>query len=211
MRKNKGSFTLIELLVVIAIIAILAAMLLPALAKAREKAQQITCVNDLKQLTLGITMYADDYKGCYPYTILSCGGGALTDCNVAYKLFSYVNAPQVYDCPVSQDNNCTTATGSPCGVWAQRTDQVINAGLLPANFTLAYAWNEQWTTEGRKISSAPEPSKTVSIQDSTAGLISPWALDRFSRRHNDGSNVGCLDGHVEFAKYAQNLSFKYDR
>jgi prepilin-type N-terminal cleavage/methylation domain-containing protein/prepilin-type processing-associated H-X9-DG protein len=138
MRRSRRGFTLIELLVVIAIIAILAAILFPVFAKAREKARQTSCLSNLRQLGTGLLSYAQDYDERLP--------AATTWCNWRNVQFNrqymqqtqpYIKSYQLFACPSMNTRNCYNGS-----IPHHAVDIMIDNGLLPSNFVLSYGYNE---------------------------------------------------------------------
>src|SRR4051812_37493726 len=125
-------FTLIELLVVIAIIAILAAILFPVFAQAREKARQTSCLNNQKQLGLGILMYAQDYDETYPMGFQVDTGW--TNASWPILVQPYVKDLKVFTCPSdTKGGDPAPATGGSAG-WAGKTISYAVNG-----------WSNGWT------------------------------------------------------------------
>jgi prepilin-type N-terminal cleavage/methylation domain-containing protein/prepilin-type processing-associated H-X9-DG protein len=193
--KRRHGFTLIELLVVIAIIAILAAILFPVFARAREKARQTSCLSNLKQLGLGVLMYAQDYDEMLP--------GA--DCrdlqngtNWDIVTEPYVKNWQIFQCPsapkefvIGPTHNTCGGSWSPPPVWVDEHWMSYGMGL---------------NVEGEPLAEIEAPSSTLLLgeADSPWTQVGPrppfdyvdWAMEK--ERHNGGCNLAFADGHAKW-------------
>ena len=228
-RRRRGrAFTLIELLVVIAIIAILAALLLPALAKAKEEGRRTNCMGNLRQLTLCWEMYTDDNAGVFApnnwidyegagggfnQSVSWCNGNALVDTTTSNiqtgLLFPYNTSTAIYHCP-SDVSTIVDANGNPLPQLRARSynmSQSVNG--------LGLYVDPSYNDDGEAVDvTNPPPSQLFVFIDENEGTLEDdqfgypminngygvW-WDMPSNRHHQGGDLSFADGHVEYWRW----------
>jgi prepilin-type N-terminal cleavage/methylation domain-containing protein/prepilin-type processing-associated H-X9-DG protein len=233
--RGKG-FTLIELLVVIAIIAILAAILLPALSRAKARAQAILCLNNTRQLTLGWQLYADDFESRLPYNLGMAGSSFRTPLNWANNVMTWdlssdntntatlteaslgpfvSQATAIYRCP---SDHVTSAAQSAAG-WDGRirsysmNAMVGDAGDFSKN---GFNTNNPDYTQFFKITQIPQPTEIFVFLDEHPDSINdgyflerdyyPEWHDLPASYHNGSAAFSFADGHSSLHRWTQSAT-----
>lgn len=204
---RRRAFTLIELLVVIAIIAILAAILFPVFAQAREKARATQCLSNTKQIATAVNMYVQDYDEMYSLNLYTHGTTAYT----FYDLHQpYVKNQGVYVCP--SDANAPFFQN-----WLASCSYPFTAAL---NFRFSYNGNFclfNNGTPGRdawSMAAIEFPAETAAFNDGVLmcdfkspiydpGSRTGYGSTALKPRHQDGVNVAYADGHAKYLKARQ--------
>jgi len=220
---RSAAFTLIELLVVIAIIAILAAVLFPVFAQAREKARQTACLSNVKQMATAVAMYTQDYEETLPYhakdssDFLNENNYSGFGVNWAYQLYPYIKNKRVYICPsaVLQDGVSDQGTfpmityqgnavvlsqkGTPLAAITNPTDIIFcSEGAFLQNF--AYC---------RPKESSTNPPTFINWHnvDCRAAYtrylpqVRPGCGEAYNDSHMGGGNLVFCDGHAKWKKH----------
>ncbi len=221
-RKSARGFTLIELLVVIAIIAILAAILFPVFARAREKARQASCMSNLKQVSLSMLQYVQDWDETMPRFFIASDGYA------GYwtaKIMPYIKSLNVLYCPTfgnNQDLFYAANTWAPYGSNWTVTD-VNGRGPYWPTYGTAYGMN--CGAHGSALAAFVEPAATPMLADCYDHIGNTW-YGSFSiyypgeaymgtsgtgidYRHTLGANYAFMDGHVKWFYQGREAEFRW--
>lgn len=219
-KSYRKAFTLIELLVVIAIIAILASILFPVFARARENARRTSCASNLKQIALGVLQYTQDYDEKFP--LYRSNTAANTTSSNPYgfadEIQPYLKSTQIFQCP-SESGAATLGTaGGPFDGQADPT----KAGYTDYGYNMMLSSDASGNFDrGLSLAALTQPTLTVLSFDEAPYLASTWnwgcylgascvvspytvgpALNSAAGRHLDGENFAFTDGHVKWYKAA---------
>ena len=200
MQKRKG-FTLIELLVVIAIIAILAAILFPVFAKAREKARQATCVSNVKQIMNATMMYTQDYDEMMNWSP-TAAAGANPWISWPFLLEPYMKSWDVLACPSTKVGAMDYA-GLHYPVWPKYAvnDFVANAAAPLAMAAVKTPASKIYVADAsHPVMGNPQGWLAASACAQWVCGANVFYTKKWQVPHNDGSCVGYMDGHVKWQR-----------
>jgi len=196
-KSMKRGFTLIELLVVIAIIAILAAILFPVFARARENARRTSCSSNTRQISIALKSYIQDYDELFPPSTMPAGAQYVGWADASQ---SYIKSQQIFQC-TSETTDPTTASGG------DYTDYFYNQNLSGQNESaLTFVSNTIMLGDGTPANAAncatgpgtTPPTGCYAWVSNENGLQTP--PNNYSTRHLDGANYAFGDGHAKWLK-----------
>jgi prepilin-type N-terminal cleavage/methylation domain-containing protein/prepilin-type processing-associated H-X9-DG protein len=211
MRRFRQGFTLIELLVVIAIIAILAAILFPVFAQARDKARATSCLSNCRQIGVAFQMYTQDYDEYLPLTTYPMPENSWTD-----RVQSYIKSRQILRCPSDASQNWNQPLPNEKEV--RRTSYFLNAWMAGTNVYGSVAAISRPADVIYMAESAenitrdhfhpfywgsPSESSSAFMQNLTWDAAHGETRELALRRHQGGFNVCYADGHAKAVRWEQ--------